>query len=129
MRPGRPACSPTFRHGFPLPHLIRTDDVPKHILAANYVASLYTVPSTTSYSIATVEKLHSILVLLLKRLNQMMKHERLLEHITGNPRSLKRICNITMFSIHCCPDRVLVTKESTLNLLLVIIMVEQWPFR
>ena len=62
-------------------------------------------------------------------LNQVMKHDRLLDHLTSNPRSLKRICNITMLSIYCYPEYEELTKKHAFTLLLVIIMVEQWPFR
>ena len=70
-----------------------------------------------------------IVDLLLEYLNKVLKHQRLLDHITGNPRSLKRICNITMLSIHCYPEEIELTEEHAFALLLVIIMVEQWPFR
>ena len=66
---------------------------------------------------------------LLRYLSDVMKHDRLLQHVTGNPRSLKRICNIVMLSLHCYPPNLELTKQKAFTLLLIIIMVEQWPFR
>ena len=64
----------------------------------------------------------------MKYVREKLKEERLLELMTGNPRSLKRICNIVKLALSCFSEKML-TAEVALQLLLVVIMVEQWPFR
>ena len=57
-----------------------------------------------------------------------LRERELLELMQGNPRSLKRICNIVKLALSCFSEKML-TAEVALQLLLVVIMVEQWPFR
>ena len=65
---------------------------------------------------------------LMKYVREKLKEDRLLELMTGNPRSLKRICNIITLALSCHPDSY-ISNEDAFCLLLVIIMIEQWPFR
>ena len=65
---------------------------------------------------------------LMKYVREKLKEERLLELMTGNPRSLKRICNIITLALSCYP-KIYISKQDAFYLLLVIIMIEQWPFR
>ena len=64
----------------------------------------------------------------MKYVREKLKEERLLELMTGNPRSLKRICNIITLALSCYP-KIYISKQDAFYLLLVIIMIEQWPFR
>ena len=54
--------------------------------------------------------------------------EKLLELVQGNPRTLKRICNVVTLAVSCFSDKQL-SAVGAFQLLLVVIMVEQWPFR
>ena len=65
---------------------------------------------------------------LMRYVRAKLKEERLLELMSGNPRSLKRICNIITLALSCYPKPD-ISREEAFYLLLVVIMVEQWPFR
>ena len=65
---------------------------------------------------------------LLLYIKEKLMDDRLLKLMNGNPRSMKRICNIITIALSCYPGSR-VTQEQAFILLLIVIMVEQWPFR
>ena len=54
------------------------------------------------------------------------KQGKLLECFHGNPRSIKRICNILMVAVSFCVNINLALAK---RLFKVIVLIEQWPFR
>ena len=61
-------------------------------------------------------------------LNIFPKEEELLNFLDGNPRTIKRLCNILLFSLSVFRGDRIDSLIST-NLMYVTLMVEQWPFR
>ena len=54
--------------------------------------------------------------------------KRMLPYLSKNPRSLKRLCNIITLALSCYRESG-IRHEEAFYLMLVIVMVEQWPFR
>ena len=57
-----------------------------------------------------------------------LKDQQLLHFVHGNPRTLKRICNIILLAISVFRDNQM-NRPRALKLTLVVLMIEQWPFR
>ena len=98
------------------------------LLGANYVAQVFSSPGFGLAWPCFVEAVVSCLDEILAKLHQQIKEKqgKLLECFHGNPRSIKRICNILMVAVSF---RENIDLDLAKRLFKVIVMVEQWPFR
>ena len=64
----------------------------------------------------------------MKFVKAKLKDERMLPLLSPNSRQLKRLCNIITLSLSCYRSGRISDRDA-FYLMLVIVMVEQWPFR
>ena len=65
---------------------------------------------------------------LMNTVSYEMKSKEFLALVSGNPRSLKRICNVVKLAINLFKEAEM-EDLTALQLLALVVLFEQWPFR